>query len=133
MRARQLADAPAGGADWRDASAPLAARVRALLDQLTVDEKIAQLDATTHPTGGVDRLGVPAFQGWNGARMHEQTMRVSCLMTSSTYLFSDDHPFGGIHHLNTQARSGWVCTLRMGAICWHMLLNQSSRNYNRGS
>ncbi|KAK9839864.1 hypothetical protein WJX81_007210 [Elliptochloris bilobata] len=63
---RLLADAPASSdADWRDASAPVAARVRALLDQMTTDEKTSQLDATTHPTGGVDRLGVPAFQGWN--------------------------------------------------------------------
>ena len=45
----------------------MAERVRALLDQLSVDEKIGQLDATTHPTGAVERLGVPAFQGWNGA------------------------------------------------------------------
>lgn len=49
--------------------------MRALLDQLTTDEKIAQLDATTHPTGGVDRLGVPAFQGWNGAVTQEHTFR----------------------------------------------------------
>ena len=72
--ARRLADAPAAGsANWRDASAPLATRVRSLLDQLTTEEKIAQLDATTHPTGGVDRLGVPAFQGWNGAFRQEHT------------------------------------------------------------
>ena len=76
--ARRLADAPAagGGAAWRDASAPLAARVRSLLDALTTEEKIAQLDATTHPTGGVDRLGVPAFQGWNGASVQEHKLKV---------------------------------------------------------
>ncbi len=67
--ARLLADAPApSGGDWRDTGASVDARVRLLLDQLTVDEKIGQLDATTHPTGAVPRLGIPAFQGWNGAR-----------------------------------------------------------------
>lgn len=72
---RQLADAPApSGADWRDTGTPVAERVRALLDQLSVDEKIGQLDATTHPTGAVERLGVPAFQGWNGALGQESSV-----------------------------------------------------------
>ncbi len=96
--ARRLGDAPAaGGASWRDASAPLATRVRALLDQLTTDEKIGQLDATTHPTGGVDRLGVPAFQGWNGASAGRNN-------TSSSRLSREELP-------HSATSTAWLCEL----------------------
>jgi hypothetical protein len=43
-----------------DDSLPIAARARALVSNLTLDEKIAQLSSTA---GGVPRLGIPPYQG----------------------------------------------------------------------
>jgi len=58
--------APAAGS-WRDPDAPLAGRVDDLLGRLTLEEKVEQLSAARDAVGAVKRLGVPAFQGWNGA------------------------------------------------------------------
>lgn len=51
---------------WRDPNAAVADRVEDLLNQLTVEEMIASLDANTFPTGAISRLGIPGFTGWNG-------------------------------------------------------------------
>jgi beta-glucosidase-like glycosyl hydrolase len=45
-----------------DDSLPIAARARALVSSLTLDEKIAQLSNTA---GGVPRLGIPPYQWWS--------------------------------------------------------------------
>lgn len=51
---------------WRNPDARLKDRVADLLKQLTIDELISSLDATTYPTGDISRLGIPGFTGWNG-------------------------------------------------------------------
>lgn len=51
---------------WQEPDLPIEQRVQLLLEKLTAEEKIAQLDAAQQPTGAVDRLGIPAFAGWNG-------------------------------------------------------------------
>lgn len=57
------------GSIWRDPEAALADRVDDLVGQLTVEEMIASLDAVTHPTGALPRLGIPGFTGWNGTHL----------------------------------------------------------------
>ena len=57
----------AGGKPWENVSLPLEARVSALLDQLSLEEKLGLLDADKPPTGAIPRLGIPAFEGWTGA------------------------------------------------------------------
>jgi hypothetical protein len=57
---------PAAGS-WRDPDAPLAGRVDDLLARLTLEEKVEQLNAARDAVGAIKRLGIPAFQGWNGA------------------------------------------------------------------
>ncbi len=59
---------------WRDPNVAVEARVKDLLGRMSVEEKIIQLDARQQPTGAVDRLGIRAFQGWNG----EFLCRVVC-------------------------------------------------------
>ncbi|GJN26924.1 hypothetical protein PR202_gb14891 [Eleusine coracana subsp. coracana] len=53
---------PAAAYPFCDDSLPIAARARALVSLLTLDEKIAQLSNTA---GGVPRLGIPPFQWWS--------------------------------------------------------------------
>ena len=51
-------------------------RARALVSKLQLHEKIGLLDADVRPTGKVPRLGIPDYQGWNGA--HMRTYDISC-------------------------------------------------------
>jgi hypothetical protein len=44
-------------------------RVEDLLSQLSTAEKLEQLHAGLEPTGGIERLGIPGFQGWSGASL----------------------------------------------------------------
>ncbi len=37
-----------------------------LLARLTLEEKVEQLSAARDAVGAIKRLGIPAFQGWNG-------------------------------------------------------------------
>ena len=67
--------AVAGDRPWQDTSLPREQRVSALLHALTLPEKLGLLDADKLPTGGVPRLGVPAFEGWNG----ERCVKCGCL------------------------------------------------------
>lgn len=55
---------------WENTSLPLEARASALLDQLSLEEKLGLLDADKPPTGAIPRLDIPAFEGWNGAPWH---------------------------------------------------------------
>ncbi len=50
--------------DFRDADQPLAARIDALIAQLTLPEKISQL---VHENNAIERLGIPAYNWWNEA------------------------------------------------------------------
>lgn len=52
---------------WRNPDAKIEDRVESLLAQLTVAEMISSLDANKRPTGGISRLGIPGFTGWNGS------------------------------------------------------------------
>lgn len=49
---------------FRNASAPVEARINDLLNQLTLEEKISLLGYESKP---VDRLGIPAYNWWNEA------------------------------------------------------------------
>ena len=51
---------------WRDPALAVEDRVKDLLGRMSTEDKIIQLDARQQPTGAVDRLGINAFQGWNG-------------------------------------------------------------------
>ena len=59
-------DPDAGQHVWENTDLPLEDRVLALMQVMTTDEKISQLDAATQPTGAVNRLNISAFEGWNG-------------------------------------------------------------------
>ncbi len=56
----------AGQAPWQETSLAPSKRAQLLVSKLTLTEKIGLLDADLRPTGGVPRLGIPAFEGWNG-------------------------------------------------------------------
>lgn len=68
-KAEKAADAKAPLDKWRDASAPLAARVSDLLSRLTLDEKLQML---TNKHMAVPRLGVKFFDLLNGAAAFSQ-------------------------------------------------------------
>ena len=78
----------AGDRPWQDASLPTGVRVDALLEALTLQEKLGLLDADKPPTGGVPRLGVPAFEGWNGAAV--DTQRLGALASLAAHEHSAD-------------------------------------------
>ena len=43
-------------------------RVEDLLQRLSLAERVQQLSAARDAVGAIERLGIPAFQGWNGVR-----------------------------------------------------------------
>src|SRR6476620_10363307 len=49
---------------WFDPDRPIAARVDALVGQMTLDEKISQM---VDQAPAIERLGVPAYGWWNEA------------------------------------------------------------------
>ncbi|KAK9802811.1 hypothetical protein WJX73_010724 [Symbiochloris irregularis] len=55
----------AQSAAWEDYSLPLSTRVSALMQEMTVEEQIGQLDGSQQPTGAIPRLNISAFEGWN--------------------------------------------------------------------
>ena len=59
---------------WRDPDAPLGVRVEDLLQRLSLAEKVQQLSAARDAVGAIERLGIPAFQGWNGAAVSGQNL-----------------------------------------------------------
>lgn len=58
------AQAPTADRPWLDANRPVAERVAALVGQMTLDEKIAQM---MDQAPAIERLGVPAYGWWNEA------------------------------------------------------------------
>ena len=63
VRAQVAATAPAAGTQsYRDTSLPLAVRVDSLIGQMTLEEKIGQLQ---NGAPSITRLGVPAYNYWS--------------------------------------------------------------------
>lgn len=58
------AQTPAPDRPWLDADRPVAERVGALVDRMTLEEKVAQM---MDQAPAIERLGVPAYGWWNEA------------------------------------------------------------------
>lgn len=115
---------------FRNASAPVEARVNDLLNQLTLEEKISLLGYESKP---VDRLGIPAYNWWNEAlhgvaRAGNATVFPQAIGMAAS--FNDDLLKECSSAISTEARAKYNLGTKQGRHLQYMGLTFWSPNIN---
>src|SRR5690606_16758895 len=115
---------------FRNPHAPVEARVKDLLQQLTLDEKISLLG---YRNPAIERLGIPEYNWWNEAlhgiaRAGEATVYPQALGMAAT--FTDALVQEVAATISTDARAKSNPSVAMNRRLWYMGLNCWTPNIN---
>jgi beta-glucosidase len=115
---------------FRDEKAPKEARIKDLLQALTLPEKIAMLGNTSP---AIDRLKIPAYNWWNEslhglARAGEATVFPQAIGMAAT--FNDELLQEEAAAISTEARAKYNLAVKMNRHLWYMGLTFWSPNIN---
>lgn len=115
---------------FKDANQPVEARIRNLLETLTLEEKIAMLG---FKSPAVDRLQIPAYNWWNEAlhgvaRAGEATIYPQAIAMSATFNTPLVHEVAS--SISTEARAKYNLAIAMNRRLWYMGLNFWTPNIN---
>jgi beta-glucosidase len=115
---------------FRNANAPVDARVKDLLQKLTLDEKISLLG---YDSPGIDRLQIPSYNWWNEAlhgvaRAGEATVYPQAIGMSATFnpLLVQEVA----NTISTEARAKYNLSVAMNRHLWYMGLDFWTPNIN---
>lgn len=115
---------------FRNANAPVDARVKDLLQKLTLDEKISLLG---YDSPGIDRLQIPSYNWWNEAlhgvaRAGEATVYPQAIGMSATFNPLLVHEVANT--ISTEARAKYNLSVAMNRHLWYMGLDFWTPNIN---
>ena len=115
---------------FKNANEPVEARVKNLLQTLTLEEKIAMLG---YRSPAVDRLQIPAYNWWNEAlhgiaRAGEATIYPQAIGMSATFNTALVHEVA--NSIATEARAKYNLAIAMNRRLWYMGLNFWTPNIN---
>jgi len=99
---------------WRDPSLPLESRVNSLISQLSLSEKIAQLN---YNSPAIARLGIPAYNWWNEALHGVGRSGVATVFPQAIGLaasFDDSLAYEVANVISTEARAMYNAAIRNG-------------------
>ena len=115
--------------DFQNPDLPLEVRMNDLMDRLTIDEKISQLNAICD---AIPRLGIPAYTWWNEA-LHGTASRVGTVFPQVIGLaatFDKDLIFQIGAAISDEARAQFQATPESNRKLWHSGLTFWSPNIN---